>query len=409
MSLLNINFIVKEHPVATTFQTTIQPRQRKRSNLLAGKVIVQILPELEKGGVERGTIEMAEAITSAGGRAVVISNGGALVARLQRVGGEHYVLPVHSKNPFKWFTVRRNVRHILNLTGADLVHIRSRAPAWISMPAARLLNLPVVTTIHGRFRREGLLKNIYNKIMLRGDRVIAISNHIYQQVVDIYPQACDKMTIIHRGVDIDVFSPERVTPQRVIRMSEQLATPDDVPIIMLPARPSKWKGAHVLVEAAARITDEDFIILLVGALDGNTDFQKELIGVIEKLNMTSRVRLCRTVDDMAAALMLADVVAMPSLTPEPFGRVAIEASAMGCPVVAFNHGGARESIIDGVTGWLASPVDVSDLATCLKKALQLKTAARKKLGHEARILVERKFTTRRMCDDTLAVYSDLLK
>ena len=110
----------------------------------------------------------------------------------------------------------------------------------------------------------------------------------------------------------------------------------------------------MLVEAAARITDEEFIVLLVGALDGNADFQKELIGVIEKLNMTSRVRLCSTVDDMAAALMLADVVAMPSLTPEPFGRVAIEASAMGCPVVAFNHGGARESIIDGVTGWLAS-------------------------------------------------------
>ena len=207
-----------------------------------------------------------------------------------------------------------------------------------------LLSLPVVTTIHGRFRREGLLKNIYNKIMLRGDRVIAISNHIYQQVVDVNPQAQDKMTIIHRGVDIDVFSPDKVTPQRVIRMSDQLAAPDDVPIIMLPARPSKWKGAHVLVEAAARITDEEFIVLLVGALDGNADFQKELIGVIEKLNMTSRVRLCSTVDDMAAALMLADVVAMPSLTPEPFGRVAIEASH-GMPVVAFNHGGARRALL----------------------------------------------------------------
>ena len=401
--------MVKERFVATTFQSSMKPRDRKRTNHLAGKVIVQILPELERGGVERGTIEIAEAIINAGGRAVVISNGGALVARLQRIGADHYTLPVHTKNPLKWPSVRRKVGQILKLTKADLVHIRSRAPAWIAMPAAKSLKLPVVTTIHGRFRRSNMIKNIYNRIMLRGDKVIAISNHIYHQVMEISPQTRDRMTIIHRGVDIDVFSPDRVTPQRVIRMSEQLGAPDDVPIVMLPARATKWKGASVLVEAAAHITDEPFTILLVGALDGSADFQKELITCIEKVNMSSRVRLTASADDMAAALMLADVVAMPSLTPEPFGRVAIEASAMGCPVVAFNHGGAKESIVNGVTGWLAEPLDVNDLATCLKKALQLKTADRKKISIEARKLVERKFTTTRMCDDTLAVYADLTK
>ncbi|MGC6485314.1 MAG: glycosyltransferase family 4 protein [Candidatus Puniceispirillales bacterium] len=394
--------------MATTFQSSISP-PLERSSQLSGKVIVQILPELEKGGVERGTIEMAAAITAAGGRAIVISHGGALVARLQRVGGEHYNLPVHSKNPLKWPGIRRKVRQILKLTGADLVHIRSRAPAWIAMPAARSLGIPVVTTIHGRFRRENPLKNVYNGKLLKSDRVIAISNHIHQQVVDVFPQMREKMKIIHRGVDTDVFSPDKVTAQRVIRMAEKLAAPDDIPIIVLPARPTVWKGAHVLIEAAAHITDEHFMILLVGALDGSPEFQKGLISTIEKVNMTSRVRLCESVDDMAAMLMLADVVAMPSLTPEPFGRVAIEASAMGCPVVAFNHGGARESIIDGVTGWLAEPVEVLSLAACLRKALGLKTAARKKLSAEARKMVQSRFTTTRMCADTIAVYADLLK
>lgn len=407
-AFLHFKSKTKEHFVATTFQSSAKSSQQ-RSSHLSGKVIVQILPELDSGGVERGTIEMAAAITAAGGRAIVISNGGALVARLQRVGGEHYTLATHSKNPLKWGAIRRKVKKLLKQSGADLVHIRSRASAWIAMPAAKSLGIPVVTTIHGRFRKSNFFKNIYNAKMLKADRVIAISHHIYQQVLDVSPQTHDRMKIIHRGVDIDVFSPEKIAPQRVIRMSEQLNAPDDVPIIMLPARPTVWKGAHPLVEAAAHITDEKFMILLVGALDGSTEFQKKLIATIEKANMTSRVRLCHTVDDMAAVLMLADVVVMPSLTPEPFGRVAIEASAMGCPVVAFNHGGARESIIEGVTGWLAEPVDVMSLSECLRKALSLKTAERKKLSAEARKMVKDSFTTKRMCADTISIYVDLLQ
>lgn len=395
--------------VATTFEDVTR-RDATKGSKLAGKTVVQILPALNKGGVERGTIEIANAIVQEGGRAIVISNGGQLEANIKRCGGEHYSLPVHSKNPFRWPFIRRRVKQVLALTGADLVHIRSRAPAWIAMPAARSLGLPVVTTIHGRFRRENIFKSVYNRIMMKSDRIIAISKYISRMVFEVHPQVASKIKVIHRGVDLTVFSPDRVPPQRIIRMSSMLDVPDDRPIIMLPSRPTGWKGADALIDAAGQIADEkDFFILLVGASDGSAEYQKGLIQCTERHGLSSRVRLCPSVDDMAAALMLADVVVMPSTTPEPFGRVAIEASAMGCPVVAFNHGGAVESIIHGETGWLAKPGDTTSLALCLSEALSLNQKERTQLAFKARDLVESKFSTTKMCTETISIYTALLK
>ena len=382
--------------------------QKTKSTKLAGKKIVQILPALNHGGVERGTVEMAEAIINAGGHAVVISNGGLLESKLARIGAEHIKLPVHSKNPFKILANRRNVKTLLASIKPDLVHIRSRAPAWSALTPATKLNIPVVTTIHGRFKANSFLKKIYNGIMVKSDHVIAISNYVENLVRQQFPQTAEKMTVIHRGVDVDLFNPQAVSPHRVINMSDHLVIPDGVPVVMLPARPTAWKGMDVLIEAMGMIKDKNFLLLLVGAGDGSQDLQNDLIKKIERADIMDKTRLTPSITDMPAGLMLADVVVMPSTTPEPFGRVAVEASAMGCPVVAFNHGGATESIVHGVTGWLADPVDPASLAQAVDNALSLKKKQRQKLALEARSYVEKKFTSDLMCQSTINIYLKLI-
>ena len=394
--------------VKTPFGLAVKS-EKVKSDRLKGKVIVQILPALNNGGVERGTVEMAEAIIRAGGRAVVISSGGVLVSKLQRIGAEHVTLNVASKNPLKWMFVRRQVKDVLKSVGADLVHIRSRAPAWIALAAAKALGLKTVTTIHGRFKASTIFKRLYNGIMTKSDRIIAISHYIEDLTLKQFPKVRDKISVIHRGVDVDLFNPQGVSAQRVINIAEQLNLPDGVPVVILPARPTAWKGASILIAAMSKLIHLDYVLVLMGAGDGSDDYIKTLMNQTEQVGIAEKCRISPSVSDMPAALMLSDVVVMPSITPEPFGRVAIEGSAMGCPVVAFDHGGASESIIHGETGWLAKPSDADDLADGIAQALGLTQKQRQKLANDAQNFVEKNFTSEKMCQSTISIYVDLLK
>ena len=377
---------------------------------LKDKTILQILPRLEQGGVERGTLEVAEAIIKAGGRAVVISSGGRLVAMLQRMGAVHITLPVARKNPFYWWWVRRQLRQAMIKERIDLVHIRSRAPAWIAMATARQLKLPVVTTIHGRFQAQNRLKRYYNSIMVQADDIIAISDYIAGLVRAHFPNATPRITRIYRGVDVAKFDANAIATQRVINAAQHLGiATEDKKIVMLPARPSLWKGQKVMIEAMGHLAHHDAILVLVGALSGSEAFQQELVDTIAELGLEGRVRLSPSIMDMPAALILADVVVMPSLTPEPFGRVAIEAQAVGRPIVAFDHGGAAESVIHGETGYLAQIGDVRGLAAAVDEALALKKGARKRLATRARQHVLEHFTTEEMVAKTLRLYDDAIK
>ena len=372
-------------------------------------VVVQVLPALVRGGVERGTIEMAKAIIDAGGRAVVISEGGPLVRHLDRMGATHHVLAVARKNPLGWGATRRKLRRLLQTEGADIVHVRSRVPAWIAVPAARSLGLITVSTVHGRFQNSNFLKRMVNAKMLATDHVIAISKYVRHQIERQFGDQAKKLSVVPRGVDIDMFDPASVSQSRIIRFVESIALPEDEPVIMLPARPTGWKGHEVLLQALARISDRKFHCVLVGAADGKAGFVDRLTELGMKLGLVGRFRLTHGVDDMPAALMAADVVAMPSVTPEPFGRVALEAQAMGRLVVAFDHGGAAESIIHGRTGWLATPVDLDSLAECLARALDVSASQRRTMAAETRQHIEDRFSTDQMCRSTIAIYARLLK
>ena len=370
--------------------------------------IVQILPTLVRGGVERGTVETAAAIQKQGGRAVVISRGGPMVHHLERIGAIHHELDVHSKNLLRWPKIRGQLKGLLVSERVDLVHVRSRAPAWIALPVATNLGIATVSTVHGRFLAPSAFKHHYNGKLLKTDHVIAISNYVKELITSQYFGVEDRLSVVHRGVDIDLFSPDRVNQTRIINFVDGLAVPEDVPVVMLPARATEWKGHHILLQALAKIKDQPFICLMIGAGDGKPAFVKGLVRFGDQLGLEGRFRLTPIIDDMPAALMVADVVVMPSITPEPFGRVALEAQAMGRPIVAFDHGGAVESIIPGKTGWLARPKDVNSLAEALAEALSLSPRQRNMLAKAARKHIEENFSTETMCAQTIKIYRRVL-
>ena len=374
-------------------------------------VIVQIVPQMNRGGVERGTVEIAEAISARGWKAVVICNGGRMENQLRRAGAEVYTLPVDTKNPMKWPAVRRRLKAVLLSVGADIVHVRSRAPAWIALPLTRAMGIHSISTIHSKFVPQNFVKRIYNQKMLTADGIIAISDYVKSVITSHYSEAVSEKAIqvIHRGVDLDVFDPAKVSQHRIVRLSETLNLPDDGPVVMLPARATEWKGHAPLIEAVARLEAKDVTLLLLGAGDGHSRFIERLRALAIKTGLDGRLRIASGTDDMPAALMLADVVAMPSTVPEPFGRVALEAQAMGRPVVAFKHGGAIESIQEGETGWLAEPNNVEDLARCLQLALKLGPRQRAIWAKRARAHVESAFSTQQMCEKTLEIYADFLQ
>jgi glycosyltransferase involved in cell wall biosynthesis len=374
-------------------------------------VIVQILPALNRGGVERGTVEVADAIVKNGWKSVVISNGGLLTSQLKRVGATVYEVPVHRKNPFLWGSARRQVKRILQQEGADIVHVRSRAPAWIALPAANSLGIATVSTVHSKFAPANIFKKIYNGKMLKADRVIAISHFVENEIFTHYGKSgvAEKLSVIHRGVDLGMFDPKAVNQQRIIAEADRLGLPDDKSIIMLPARATSWKGHEILIQALAQLSDKDAILIMLGIEDGPPVYAEKLRAMAVRYGLGGRVRIGAGSRDMPAALMLADVVAMPSIKPEPFGRVAIEALAMGRPVVAFRHGGAVESIDEGRTGWLADPLSVDALAEALQTALSLTPRKRRALAKDARQQMTDQFSKDMMCERTLAVYKSLLK
>jgi len=370
--------------------------------------VLQVLPSLTTGGVERGTVDIAAALTGAGLRAIVVSAGGPMEHDIQRVGGEHITLPVDSKNPL---VIRKNIAALAKVIRSrriGLVHARSRAPAWSARSAAQRCGVPFMTTFHGTYNFNNPAKKAYNAIMAKGERVIAISEFIGRHIVENYDTPEGRVRVIPRGIDIDTFNPDAVSPERMIQLSQSWRLPDDAPVIMLPGRLTRWKGQSVLIEAARRLGRADVRVLLVGDDQGRTGYRDELEAQIARIGTEGIIHLTGPCRDMAAAYMLANVVVCPSTDPEAFGRVAAEGHAMGRPVIASDHGGARETVISGETGWLVPPGDADALAQALRTALAMTSEDRDTVAQRAIAHVRKNFTKQKMCAATLDVYAELL-
>lgn len=372
-------------------------------------VILQVLPALGGGGVERGTVEMTQAIAQAGGAALVASAGGRLAAAVERAGGRNIALKLASRNPWRIWRNARLLAQVIRRERVDIVHARSRAPAWSAWLAARRTGAKFVTTYHGSYNEDLPFKRRYNSVMAKGALVIAISRHIAAMIEARHGIDPTRIRIIARGVDPAVFDPDAVNHARVIKLSTAWRLPDGAPTVMLPGRLTRWKGQGVLIEAMALMRHTEAVCVLVGSDQGRDRYTRELQRLAERLGVGARVRVAGDCADMPAALMLSDIVVNASTDPEGFGRVVIEAQSMARPVIASDHGGAVETIEHGVTGWRVPPGDAAALAAALDRALDLSEAERAAIGARARASVRARYTVEAMQAATIEVYRELLE
>lgn len=371
-------------------------------------VILQIIPSLGPGGAEQGCIDVASAICKAGGTALVVSHQGARIHELTRVGAKHIDMPMHSKNIFTMIFNIRRIRALIRDYKIDIVHVRSRAPAWSAFMAVRGTQAQFITTCHAPYKFKNRFKKIYNSIMTKGARVIAISDFVAHYLKANYMIDEKLIRTIQRGIPIEKFHPANVTPERMIKLSNTWRIPEGMHVIMLPGRLTRWKGHHIFIDALSQLDRTDVFGLIIGSDQGRTDYTKELHNLITKKNLDGRVRIVEHCADMPAAYMLAEIIVSASIEPEGFGRIPVEAQAMGRSIIATAHGGARETITDGETGWLVPPYNPKALADKIQDVLNMSQEIKEHIALRAIENASVRFSKDRMTADTLRVYNELL-
>ena len=376
--------------------------------------ILQAIPELETGGAERTTVDITRAIVEAGGKAIVASLGGRLEAELTAAGGYLERLDMATKNPITIWLNAGKLAELIKRHNVTLIHARSRAPAWSAYIAARRCHIPYIATYHGTYSANTSLKRAYNRIMVKGEKVIANSEFIADLIEREYHLSKEQIVTIPRGTDFAPFDPHKIDPKAKTRLraSWGLREDDTRQVILLPGRLTRWKGQGDLIEAAAHLRakgQSDFVCILAGDAQGRDTYQRELEELIEKHDLGSHIHLVGHCSDMPTAYAVADVVVSASVKPEAFGRIAVEAQAMMTPVVVTDHGGARETVLDGQSGWRIPPNAPETLAGTLLDALTLTPEKRRKMGENGRNHALKAYSVNQMCAKTLAVYKDVLQ
>lgn len=373
-------------------------------------VVLQVLPELGQGGVELGTIQVAEALTEAGYTNYVASSGGRKEYNLEKLGVKHFKLPLKSKNPITILKNAKKLAEFIKKEGINIVHARSRAPAWSAYLAAKKAGVHFITTFHGTY---GLgpkgIKKIYNKVMTYGEKVIVISSHIKRHVMEHYGVSEDKLAFIHRCVDVEKFNPNSVTQERLRTIIEQYDLPTDKKLILLIGRLTRWKGQELLIDALAKIKERgDFHCVFTGDDQGRTKYTEGLMQKIKDSNMIGNFTFIKHTDDVPALMKACDIVVSASIEPEAFGRIAAEGEAMGKIVLASNIGGSLDNLKDGITGRHFIAGNADDLSQKLTWALDLPEAEYKKISTSAQNFVKEHFTKQIMCSKTIEVYNQIL-
>lgn len=382
--------------------------------------VAQIIPRLDTGGAELATLEMCRAVVKAGGRSVVFTEGGRLEQEIREAGGEIVRVPAGTKNPLLMIVNALRLARFFKRRGIDLIHARSRAPAWSALWAARLTGTPLVTTYHGAYGNSGPLKPFYNSVMARGNLIIANSSFTARLITERHGTPPEQIRVIQRGVDLDKFDPETVSAERIEGLRDAWGVSWGEKIVLHAARLTEWKGQHDVIEAAARIcasgNPQNAVFLLVGDAQGRDSYVEDLKRRIAGHGLEDKVRLTGHCDDMPAAFAAAHVALVASREPEAFGRVSAEAQAMGCPVVVTRQGASPETILtaeqdgaDNATGWVVPVGAPRELANAIAEALTLSARERRALGQRARENVARKFTTESMQRETLGVYDECLR
>ncbi len=379
------------------------------------KVIMQIVPALENGGVERGVVDIAKCLKNNNFLPIVISNGGVLVYDLTEAGINHIKLAVNTKNPIKIYNNIKKIEAIIKKFNVDIVHVRSRAPMLTAYYACKRTNTKLISTVHGIYSLNFLfwknfsLKKKYNSLMLKADSVIAVSNFVKKYLLENYlGDFSSKIKVIQRGADLNYFNLKKVSNNRIIDLIKKWNLPEDKKIILMPARYTSWKGHEFLISALSKVNN-DFFCIMVGSDHGHEKYHKKLEQMVVQKNLESKIRLVGPCKDMPAAYALSHFVVAPSIRPEAFGRIAIEAQASQKPIIATAIGGSLETIINNETGFLVDVLDVDNLTIIIDKVLQMSKQEIDQIGLAGRKNIEENFSNQKMCDETVGLYSNFLQ
>lgn len=367
--------------------------------------IIQVLPALQGGGVERGTLEIAQYLTTHGHESYVVSTGGRMVQELEAKGTIHHQFQVAAKSLRSLQGVLQFRKLILQLQ-PDIVHVRSRIPGWVVELAYKSLPKRMrparICTFHGFYSVNG-----YSAIMTHGERILAVSQTIAQHIQQSYGVPEGKIEVIYRGIDPTYFNPTRIDPEKCQDLRNQWQMPDvQTPVLLMPGRFTRLKGHSLLLEALAQLLEFPWILVFVGDHNENFSYTDELLRLADRLGIGSRLRFFGICNDMPLAYCAADLVLNVSIRPESFGRTAVEAMGMAKPVIVSGHGGALETIVADETGWYFSPNDLNSLILVLRNAL-LKKDLWKTMGLKGRQHVVEHFSLQEMCKKTLRVYQGI--
>jgi len=385
---------------------------------LSGRTVLQIVPSLGRGSSERIVLALAAALADVGARALVAAEDGSMISELQAKGGIWLPFPAKTRNPLAMLVNVRKLAGLIRSEGVDLVHVHSRAPAWVALAATRLTHKPLVTTFHSSYGARSSAKVLYNSVMTRGDAVIVHSEYTAGQIAKAYPAAGPRMRVIGAGVDFRDFSPSLVDPERVARLRAEWGVAAHEHIVLLAARLSSLRAQKNLIEAAdllaRRGLNQTKFILVGEAPVKSVGRDVEALIVAKGLqDVILRVGACA---DMPAAFLSAALVVVPSTEPEAFGLTSVEAQALGTPVVVSELGAVAETVLappdvppEQRTGWRIAPNDPQALAEAILQGLSLGASAKDAIGMRARQHVISRFAMERMTAQTMDVYAALIR
>lgn len=368
--------------------------------------IAQVIPSLNAGGAERAAVDIAAAIVAAGHRAIVISKGGYYQAEVQAKGGRCVLHNVDSKNPLVIFANAVWLAAFIKREGVDIVHARSRAPAWSAYLAAKLTGTPFVTTFHAAYKGSFFLKKIYNSVMAKADRIIAISEFIASHIKKNYGVSASRIAVIPRGIDMAMYDAGAISNERKQALLTLWNNTANAPVIIMPGRLSPIKGHELVIDALAAIKDKPFICVFIGPDQGRSKYSEMLRKQVEDYGLSDRIKWMDG-GDVPAAYALASLVLSPSQVAEGFGRVPVEAQAMGVPVIATALGATNETILDGQTGWLVPLGSADAISNAIRTCLSLTPEQRAAMSQKAKDYVRGKFQLQQMCDATLKIYDEV--
>ena len=378
--------------------------------------VLQVIPKLGYGGAETGCYDIAHYLSEQDCGSYIATSGGELLKFVKKNKVKVFKIPVHSKNPLLIFLNTLLLSVFIIFKKINIVHARSRAPAWSCYLACLITNTIFVTTFHGTYNFKSKLKKFYNSIMLRSRLTIAGSNFIFNHINENYSEYLNKnkkLRVIFRGINVDYFNQKNISLLKQEKLKKEWGLEANKFIILMPGRLTYWKGQEKFIEALNILIEDynftNFQAILLGSDQGRKVYSKKLLSLAERYSLTKKIKFLNHCLDMPLAYSLADVVVSASIEPEAFGRVSVESQSMGKPIIASNIGGSKETILNKKSGFLYKHDDPRELAKNLNTVMQLNQEELKLIGNEGRKNVTKKFDVEVMCDSNLREYKKLFK